>query len=403
MLFCFVLFLTYSTCVLYYLFAYHNQLQKHFKTPCGHDPNLSLATVMNLPNVSCNVRSDDYLSLYFTALVLVDIVLSAAGSISNILVLFIMSRRNLTKKNASNLFIFHLSVADLHYRALHVVANIIPSVVQEAGNVSSIGCNITMFASFASCAVIFSLLAGIAVDRYRHIIHPLETLARKSHNVKVLILIWFYSLAMSVPVSFSVEPARVSTIYEHVDNQSNNSLNESCHLNTSDITEVCVFRRDNWRSELSFSLYFGVSFLLPLLVMVVSYSKIFVFLRNRARSGFYNKTVLRSKHKALRMLLLVICSFILSWGPLMLINLAMAYGVTLHLPGYTVRRFAQSLSITSSVLIPAIYVFSNSNFRREGIKSFKNCPCCYNFTKLLISKDIRPERRKKAGTQDTYL
>lgn len=297
------------------------------------------------------------------ALLTFDSVFLALGLASNLFVCFIMTRRKLTRKSISNFYIFHLSVAEVVYRMALAVLKIFVSE-RSYRFISNAECQAMTFWPNAMCAAVFVLLAGIAMDRKDHIINPLKILAMDTHQKTRIVLIWLFSVAISTPTLFS---ARV-----------NPRLNSDTRDNTSVSTTVfiCVLPRGSLLSQISFTIYFLFAFIVPLTIIAHSYCKIFIYLRERAKTRKLSESYIRSKYKALRMLILIIVSFLLSWGPVMFCNLATVYGAIVRVGNISVKQISISISLTSSVIHPVLYSFGNANFRSEVVRTFRSCAKC---------------------------
>ena len=61
--------------------------------------------------------------------------------------------------------------------------------------------------------------------------------------------------------------------------------------------------------------------------MIVTYTRLSLFLWKRSRNKTLNVRVVKSKSKAIFMLTVIVLIFGFSWGPLMFVNILLAYGV----------------------------------------------------------------------------
>lgn len=136
---------------------------------------------------------------------------------------------------------------------------------------------------------------------------------------------------------------------------------------------ICVLPRGILLSQISFTIYFLFAFVVPLSITTNSYCKIFIYLRKRATISTMSACYIRSKYKALRMLVLIVVSFLLSWGPIMFTDLATVFGVKARIEGISAKQIAISISLTSSVIHPVLYSFGNANFRWEVVRTFRRC------------------------------
>lgn len=294
-----------------------------------------------------------------------DSVFLALGLASNLFVCFIMTRRNLTGKSISNFYIFHLSLAEVIYRLVLAVMEIFKSMT-DYSSLSDDQCRAMTFFPHATCSAVFVFLAGIAMDRKTHIINPLKNLGLAKYRKTRIALIWLFSVAISVPIIFG---AHVNPFLFMGQNNSSQPISSSSVF-------ICVLLRGKSLSQICFTIYFLLAFVVPLSVITHSYCKIFIFLRKRATKRTMSACYIKSKYKALRMLVLIVLSFLLSWGPLMLMELAKVYGAGVRFEDISIKKIAMSISLTSSVIHPVIYSFGNANFRCEVVKTFRWCKVC---------------------------
>ena len=293
-----------------------------------------------------------------------DSVFLALGLASNLFVCFIMTRRKLVGKNLSNFYIFHLSMAEVVYRFMMAVVRIFTSMT-DPRLLSHGECKAMEFFPHATCATVFFLLAGLAMDRKNHIVNPLRNLALTAHRKKRIASIWLFSVAISFPIIFG---AHVNPRVMGITRQDN--LSEPIYTTPA---FICVLPRSSFASQISFTIYFFFTFVAPLSIITTSYWKIFIFLRKRAIKRTMSPFYIRSKYNALRMLVLIVVSFLFSWGPFMLLELAKVYGAIVRFGDISVKQFVVSISLTSSVIHPVLYSFGNANFRCEVVRTFRDC------------------------------
>ena len=309
----------------------------------------------------------DFKENFRDALLIFDSVFLALGLASNLFVLFVMTRRKLIRKNISNFYIFHLAVAEVLYRIALIVLKIFNSTV-ESDLISNADCKAMKFWPKVTCAAVFVLLAGIAMDRKNHIISPLKNLAVVKHRSTRIVLIWFFSVAVSFPLIFGV----------NVNPKQNNptQINASYSVPAA---VTCLLPRGTLLSKMSFTIYFLFAFIVPLSIITTSYCKIFLYLRKRAAKQNMSPCYVRSKCKALRMLVLVVVGVLLSWGPIMFSDLARVYDARFKVRDISVKEVTLSISLTSSVIHPVLYSFGNANFRCEVERAFRGCKTCLSW------------------------
>lgn len=291
------------------------------------------------------------------------------GTASNLLVCFVMTKKKHQRKTLSKFFIFHLALADIAFRIL----GIYEIIVQKAsdGAMSPSHCKIIVFFQYTCEAVLFALLAGIAVDRSKNIIHPLRSFKnRYYHRKKAVILTWIYALSISAGFIYSATNKRFTRQFKRIQNSSTDDdiANNSTGFTFKSPRAHCIAGPHEYsRSQIAFTIYFVCGFFVPLCIMIICYTKVFYFLSSRAKHSMLNRSVLRSKFKTLFVLLLLVFSFLLSWGPITLLEMIESFAHLGKDAGQWVRPIAESLCYSSSLLNPVIYAFGNKSFRKEAI------------------------------------
>ena len=213
------------------------------------------------------------------------------------------------------------------------------------------------------------------MDRKVHIIKPLKNLALTKHRKIRVASIWAFSLAISTPFLFS---AHINRPLNGVSRNTSVTLTLSRHISAAP-RFVCIISHEKLRSQISFTIYFLLAFVAPLSIITHSYGKIFMYLRKRAAQRRRSACYIRSKYKALRMLLIIVISFLFSWGPVMFSDLATAFGVMVRTENIPIKKLVVSISLTSSVINPLLYSFGNAYFRWEVVRVFRGCKTSCTF------------------------
>lgn len=300
-------------------------------------------------------------------------ILLIAGTISNLLVCTIMIKKKDQRKTLSKFFILNLALTDLVFRILGIYKKIVEQV--KDGAISPPHCKVVVFFQYTCETVLFALLAGIAMDRGKNIIHPLQSLkSRYCHRMKAIILIWVYAVSISASFIYSATSRPLTRQFK---GSGNNSKTDNI-TNTKTLNPTLTFRshrahcipgpHGSSRSQIAFSVYFVCGFLVPLCIMIISYSRVFCFLSNRAKHSMLNRSVVKSKFKTLFILVMLVLSFVISWAPITVLDLIQSY---LHPPEQDIRVWlrpiTECLCYSSSILNPVFYAFANESFRKEAI------------------------------------
>ena len=142
---------------------------------CIFDRILNAFQPFQLSFASGNTLSMGFMEHIPNIFLVFDSVFLSLGLASNLFVCFIMTRRKLVGKNLSNFYIFHLSMAEVIYRFTMAVVRIFTSRI-DFRLLSHGECKAMQFFPHATCATVFFLLTGIAMDRKKPHRKPSEKL-----------------------------------------------------------------------------------------------------------------------------------------------------------------------------------------------------------------------------------
>ena len=299
----------------------------------------------------------------------IKLLLILIGTLSSLFVCFVMKKgtRTREKLSYSNYFIFHLSLSDPFLRAV----GILDLVLSRKDNQIPIQCKFLVLFQFTSAATGFVLLAGISIDRHNNICNPFGSLSAKQRHGFVITTFWLYALIVSTGFISSTKNQKFGRRIEgnHGYRNCTASPHQGFHVVFSS-HDGCIAVPPTMRSQLVFTIYFSLAFVVPLLTMIVMYTRVSLFLWKRSRNKTLNVRVVKSKSKAIFMLTVIVLIFGFSWGPLMFVNILLAYGVFgkfgPRVFGLPLPPLAESVSYISSVLKSIVYAFGNSKFRRKA-------------------------------------
>lgn len=330
------------------------------------------------PNIS---SLDDYSSqiktfredqkTYYKSLFSVNCAFMALGTVENILVCCVLSQCRIgrsTTTKLSNFFILHLAITDLVFRAVSVIRR---TSGRENLDLSLHHCQLAIFSQFTCAAVTFVLLIGIAFDRYLHILFPLRSLTIKTRKYFIIISIWLYALMIS---SGFIASATIHPV--HFPPQRHTPLHPLLNMTRANITNFKPFRTHcipgisgSLERKIAFTIYFVFAFAVPLILIIFAYTKMTVFLWKRTKTNnAINSSMAKAKLKAIQMLILVVFSFLISWGPIMILDMIVSYPISKDkrtFRKFSVRPVLECISQTSSIFNPFIYAFGDVNFRRR--------------------------------------
>ena len=312
--------------------------------------------------------------IYFSTLFSISCAFVAVGAVENIIVCCVLVTGKIGRSptKLSNFFILHLSITDLVFRSITFLRR--TKHRENLDSSSPVHCQLVIFSQFTCAAVTFVLLTGIAIDRYVHILFPLRALTIKTRKYFIVIFIWFYALVICS--GFIVSASLSSRINLHA--QKHLLSNSSSNLTSNDTavsSDSNPFHRhctpgkpDSLERKVSFTVYFVFAFVVPLIVITFAYTKITVFLWKRTKTNNNINSSCKTKLKATQMLVLVVLSFLISWGPIMILDIFASYPTKRGRITYEklpLRPLFDCISQTSSIFYPFIYAFCDANFRKN--------------------------------------
>nr|XP_037270458.1 neuropeptide SIFamide receptor-like [Rhipicephalus microplus] len=228
-------------------------------------------------------------------------------------------------------------------------------------------CKTVSYLQGVAVSASINTLVAISMDRCLAICYPLKCQLSTRSVRKILLVIWTFSVAITFPwaLYFTLQPI---------------------HPSIPGVT-LCV---EQWPDERSSTLYFILAhlvlcYLFPLLLIVVCYGCIWVKVWRRSIPGETKQTDLmiqRSKLKVVKMMLVVVVIFVLSWLPLYIIFTRLKLGsapeegsVDWNLM-LILTPVAQWLGASNSCINPVLYAYFNRKFRRGFVAIIKSRSCC---------------------------
>jgi len=165
-------------------------------------------------------------------------------------------------------------------------------------------CKATSFFTKTSASVMFVSLVAIAIDKHQDIVYPLKNSKSKRNPFFLVCFCWLFATIVSCPFIVSVDSISVLDISE-----ARGMVCENCtDKKLCDIPQSLL-------GQSSTTLYFLLAFLVPLTAIFVLYARVAIFLYHRGNSGIMNPVALKSKSKAVRMLVITVFRYVLSLGP----------------------------------------------------------------------------------------
>ncbi|XP_005149113.1 melatonin receptor type 1A [Melopsittacus undulatus] len=285
-------------------------------------------------------RRPPWVTSTLAAILIFTIVVDLLGN----LLVIISVYRNKKLRNAGNVFVVSLAVADLVV-AIYPYPLVLTSVFHNGWNLGYLQCQISGFLMGLSVIGSIFNITGIAINRYCYICHSLkyDKLYSNKNSLCYVVLIWVLTFVAIVPNLFVGSLQYDPRIYSCTFAQSVSSA----------YTIAVVF----------------FHFLLPIAIVTFCYLRIWILvIQVRRRVKPDNNPRLRPHDfRNFVTMFVVFVLFAVCWAPLNFIGLAVAVN-----PEAVIPRIPEWLFVTSyymayfnSCLNAIIYGLLNQNFRRE--------------------------------------
>ncbi len=310
------------------------------------------STMTPLPAINMNM----HLGLFVPM-----VIISAIGTVGNLFIIgAVCVYKNL--RTIGHVFIVNLAVADLIITA-YIMPTGLATSQADKNPFSTDMCNFNAFLILCTVGVSTQSLMLIAVERYIHICKT--KYYRKIFSPKLaalyVVLIWTYS------VIWTAQGYTGWASYSYGKN-----------------IYVCLLDEKDTLSYNICLVLFGM--LLPIAVMIFSYTKIFrtvkqshvsVFKRTMSNSVSTenltrNEKKLKGEHRFIMTLFIIVVVFIVCWFPT---AVTLSLGKDLHIPDI-VHTLTIWLSFTNSSMNSIIYGVMNKNFRKGYTQLLSHLFCC---------------------------
>ncbi|XP_058882564.1 prolactin-releasing peptide receptor-like [Acipenser ruthenus] len=277
------------------------------------------------------------------------------GIVGNCLLVFVIVR---IKKihNVTNFLIGNLAASDVLMCTTCIPLNLAYVYEPRGWLFGNAMCYFVLFMQPVSVYVSIFTLTVIAVDRYFVIVHPLRPRISLKLSAYLMLLIWIVACCLAVP-------AMANTYYLELKDQG------------ITICEEFWEKKENQRQAYAFCLLL-LTYFLPLLVILISYVRISVKLKNRVMPGSVTQTQAHwdkaRKKRTFSLLVIVVIVFGICWLPLHVFNLVRDINIRIISKYYfnLIQLSCHWFAMSSVCYNPFIYAWLHDSFRKELKKVF---------------------------------
>uniref|UniRef100_A0A336K8Z1 CSON001557 protein n=1 Tax=Culicoides sonorensis TaxID=179676 RepID=A0A336K8Z1_CULSO len=293
--------------------------------------------------------------------------ISILAVVGNSLVIWIVATTR-QMQTVTNFFIANLALADVTIGMFAIPFQFQAALLQR-WNLPEIMCPFCPFVQYVSVNVSVFTLTAIAVDRHRAILNPLRARPSKYISKAVIVCIWMLAFILASPIAYSLRVEHLHEIYATTENHMFNISKPFCqNVNLSE-DQMLVYR---------YILVF-VQYLIPVCVISFVYIQMAVRLWGSKTPGNAQNArdlnLLKNKKRVIKMLVVVVISFVLCWLPLQTYNILQVTYPKINEYRYIniIWFCCDWLAMSNSCYNPFIYGIYNEKFKREFKK---RCLCC---------------------------
>uniref|UniRef100_A0A8C8SN40 Pyroglutamylated RF-amide peptide receptor n=1 Tax=Pelusios castaneus TaxID=367368 RepID=A0A8C8SN40_9SAUR len=305
------------------------------------------------------------------AFVLVCVLIFAQALFGNCLVLYVVTRRK-AMRTVPNIFICSLALSDLLIAFFCIPFTMLQNISSNWLG-GAFACKMVPFVQSVAVVAEILTMTCIAVERHQGIVHPLKMKWQYTNRRA-------FTMLGKIIGSSSIYTVKYDFLYEK--------------------EYICCL--EEWTSAVHQKIYttfiLVILFLLPLLLMLLLYSKIGYELWIKKRVGDASvlqtihgnemSKISRKKKRAIIMMVVVVVLFAVCWAPFHVIHMMIEYSnferdyddVTIK----TVLAIVQILGFFNSICNPMVYAFMNENFKKNFVSAI--CFC-------IVKENPSPSRR----------
>ncbi|XP_002737943.1 prokineticin receptor 2-like [Saccoglossus kowalevskii] len=331
-----------------------------------------------------NYLPDIHVAVKILLVVTLVIIIVVCGFGNSLLCLTILRQKRL--RSVTNLFIASLAVSDAMVAILGAPFSLYYYLYQKwiFGDVM---CSLVGTVKIVSLNVSVNTLLIIALERYYVIHNPMKPRLTKRKVLIIAALTWVVSFIVSIPTPMNTITSR------GFDKDGNEII-------------YCAEYWSNRTASRSYMLFLSIfEYVIPMVAMIVAYSKIVrkVWFRGTPGNATHRQrdSVIESRKKTIRMLMIVVTSFGLSWGPYY------AYNISVHFHedewfenDYNMTGFyvVEVIAMSNCVMNSVVFFLMNENFRRECLNLLAKVHCIKVTFQITTTTNISLTRN---GTRTT--
>ncbi|KAM3918949.1 psychosine receptor [Leptodactylus fuscus] len=309
---------------------------------------------MNQIHSDANNSSDCYLKhdldqyLFPTTYILVFVLSVPANCIS-----LYVSYQQVIKENELGIYLFNLSLSDLFY-ALTFPLWIDFSLQHDNWRFSAWLCSLSAYSLHTNLYCSAGFLICISMDRYLAVVYPLKFQHLRTRKMAICISLGVWTVQSASNVIILVK-----------DETFNNTYN-----NTRDLFCYDIFPMEKWKAYFSL-LNVSVGHILPLLIMIFCYYRIFVAVQEN------QATIDKDKQKIKQLLLIIVIMFTLCFTPYHVVLLIRSiwepgncdFAKTIFVP----YKLTLALSSINCLADPLLYCFMSEAGRADARNIIQCC------------------------------
>ncbi|XP_063872419.1 protein trapped in endoderm-1-like [Scylla paramamosain] len=269
------------------------------------------------------------------------------GILGNLITIVALSKNRKLRFHATTAFVISLCVSDLLFCSINLPLTA-SRYIHEAWVLGDALCSVFPFFFYGNVATSLLNMVAITVNRYILIAHHnLYDRVYRQHFIYLMIaFIWLFSFGMMVPPLLGVWG----------------------QLGLDPPTFSCTILKSNGSSPKKFLFLFG--FLLPMIAIIACYSAIYYKVKQSRRnvaahtnncgpvSSSMSIITRKDDMRLTRMMLTIFLCFLVSFLPLMIVNVA---DDDVRVP--TLHVLASVLAWASAVVNPFVYAVTNRQYR----------------------------------------